>query len=317
MLVPVCLPASGGHGPIITPPAVGTGDSLHGRSSCCGAVTLAASAVPARGSLTRHTGAAGVFATLTGGPAWRYDDLAVLTTATLAFALGVDTVEGTMHLRRTEAGAAVGLGAVPELRTLRERLSALAQGCDPLELQRAFATAMLATDPAGDPVYFVDDHFVPYVGAKPVAKGWNTKRRHAQPGRAGPLVTDARARAVCFAAGEPAGLSATMPGVLAELREVTGPDAAILLGFDRGGSYPVAFRAGRDAGVDWLTYRRGRLAEVTAAPRRSETVRDGRRVQRSLADEVVEVGGTAPPASSAWSRTAPRCCRAHQRPHRH
>src|SRR5450756_2505691 len=61
MLVPVCLPASGGHGPIITPPAVGTGDSLHGRSSCCGAVTLAASAVPARGSLTRHTGV------LTGG----------------------------------------------------------------------------------------------------------------------------------------------------------------------------------------------------------------------------------------------------------
>src|SRR5664280_1133788 len=115
MLVPVCLPASGGHGPIITPPAVGTGDSLHGRSSCCGAVTLAASAVPARGSLTRHTGAAGVFATLAGGPAWRYDDLAVLTTATLAFALGVDTVEGTMHLRRAEAGAAVGLGAVPEL----------------------------------------------------------------------------------------------------------------------------------------------------------------------------------------------------------
>src|SRR5664280_1830350 len=54
-------------------------------------------------------GAEGIFATLTGGPARRYDDLAVLTTATLGFALGVDTVEGTKHLRRTEAGAAVGL----------------------------------------------------------------------------------------------------------------------------------------------------------------------------------------------------------------
>src|SRR5665811_2127691 len=52
-------------------------------------------------------GAEGIFATLTGGPARRYDDLAVLTTATLGFALGVDTVEGTKHLRRTEAGAAV------------------------------------------------------------------------------------------------------------------------------------------------------------------------------------------------------------------
>src|SRR5674536_281105 len=62
--------------------------------------------------------------------------------------------------------------------------------------------------------------------------------RLVQPGRVDPLVTAARARAVCFAAGEPAGLSVTMPGVLAQLREVTGPDAAVLLGFDRGGSYP-------------------------------------------------------------------------------
>src|SRR5450756_764555 len=58
-------------------------------------------------------GAEGIFATLTGGPARRYDDLAVLTTATLGFALGVDTVEGTKHLRRTEAGAAVGLDDGP------------------------------------------------------------------------------------------------------------------------------------------------------------------------------------------------------------
>jgi hypothetical protein len=41
----------------------------------------------------------------------------------------------------------VGLGAIPKMRTLREGLSALAAGCDPLALQRAFATAMLATDP--------------------------------------------------------------------------------------------------------------------------------------------------------------------------
>ena len=39
-----------------------------------------------------------------------------------------------------------------------------------------------------------------------------------------------------------------------------------MLGFDRGGSYPVVFRACRDAGADWLTWRRGDLAPVTAAP---------------------------------------------------
>jgi len=42
-------------------------------------------------------------------------------------------------------------------------------------VQRAFAAGMLSTDPAADPVYFVDDHFVAYTGARPVGKGWNTK----------------------------------------------------------------------------------------------------------------------------------------------
>ena len=48
----------------------------------------------------RLVGAQAIFATLTGGPARRYGDLSVLTTATLGFALGAGTVEGTKHLRR-------------------------------------------------------------------------------------------------------------------------------------------------------------------------------------------------------------------------
>jgi transposase len=236
-------------------------------------------------------GAERIFASLTGGPARRYDDLAVLATVTVGFALGVDTVEGTKHLRRAEAGTAVGLVLTPELATLRARLSALADRSDPLALQRDFAAGMLAADPAGEPVYFVDDHFVPYTGARPVAKGWNTKRRHAQPGRDDTLLTDARGRAVVFSSGEPTGLVSTLPGVLAQLRQLAGPDAPVLLGFDRGGSYPAAFTACRRAGADWVTYRRGPLAAVTAAPRRSWTLRDGRRVSMTLAEETVEING--------------------------
>src|ERR1035437_5943594 len=183
-------------------------------------------------------GAQGIFATLTGGPARRYGDLGVLAAATLGFGLGAGTVEAAKHLRRGEAGAAVGLAATPELSTLRARLSALADNNDPLALQRAFAAGMLAANPASEAVYFVDDHFVPYAGAQPVAKGWNTKRLHAQPGRDDTLVVDARGRAVVFGSGEPTSLASNLPGVLAQLREVLGPDAPILLGFDRGGAYP-------------------------------------------------------------------------------
>ncbi len=241
-----------------------------------------------------RVGAQAIFATLTGGPARRYGDLAILTTATLGFALGIDTIEGAKHLRRAEAGAALGLGAVPELKTLRTRLGALADGTDPLQLQRAFAAGMLAVDPAGDPVYFVDDHFVPYAGARPVGKGWNTKRRHAQAGRDDTLLVDARGRAVVFGTGEPTGLSTTLPGVLTQLREVIGPHAPVLLGFDRGGAYPAVFTACRQAGADWVTYRRAPLAETTATPRKSWTVRDGKRVTVILADERVQLKGYGP-----------------------
>lgn len=241
-----------------------------------------------------RVGAEAIFATLAGGPARRYDDMAVLSTATLGFALGIDTVEGAKHLRRGEAGAAVGLGMTPELATLRGRLGVLADDGDPLALQRAFATGMLAADPCDDPVYFVDDHFVAYSGAKPVAKGWNTKRRHAQPGRADTLVTDARGRAVVFASGEATGLVATLPGVLGQLREVIGPHAQVLLGFDRGGAYPSTFLACRAAGAHWLTYRRAPLVSVGTAPKRSWTVREGKRVTVVLADETVELAGYGP-----------------------
>jgi len=239
-------------------------------------------------------GAQGIFGTLTGGPARRYGDLGVLRTATLGFALGAGTVEGTKHLRRAEAGSAVGLAVTPELSTLRARLSALADNADPLQLQRAFAAGMLAADPAAQTVYFVDDHFVPYAGARPVAKGWNTKRRHAQPGRDDTLVVDARGRAVVFGSGEPTGLASNLPGVLAQLRQVLGADAPILLGFDRGGSYPSAFKTCRDAGADWVSYRRAPLVATTATPVQATITRSGLQVMVLLAEENVQIKGYGP-----------------------
>lgn len=266
-----------------------------------GSSRIGAGAYPCRyaGAMLLHpflhrVGAEAIFASVTGGPARRYDDLSVLTAATLGFALGTGTVEGGKHLRRAEFGAAVGLVSVPELRTLRARLGALADGSDPLGLQRAFAAGMLAADPAADPVYFVDDHFVAYSGARPVAKGWNTKRRHAQPGRDDTLVSDARGRAVVFGSGEPSGLVTTLPGVLSQLREVVGAGAPILLGFDRGGAYPKAFTACRQSGAHWVTYRRAPLIDATAPPKRSWTVRDGQRISVLLADEMVELEGYGP-----------------------
>jgi transposase len=282
----------------------GTGHDAHGEDARAvehpgaGLARIAAGLHP-----TRYAGAAliypyldlvdaeGIFSTLSGARSRRYDDLSVLASAVMGFALGIDTVEGAKHLRRNDAGVVVGVSAIPELRTLRARLSALADGGDPLALQRSFARATLTADPPTSPIYYVDDHFVAYAGARPLAKGWNTKRRHAQKGRDDTHICDERGRAVVFASSEPSGLSATMGSVLSQLRQVLGPDQRVLLGFDRGGSYPKAFSACRAENMDWITYRRGKLAPVSAPVRRSWARRDGRRVVLHLADEEIDVTG--------------------------
>jgi hypothetical protein len=219
---------------------------------------------------THQVGADAVFAGAAGMAAprggRRFDDVAILGATSMVFSLGFASLERAKHPDRAQVGPVAGLDVLPELRTLRPRLAAIADRCDPLGLQRAFATAMLAADPCTSGVYFVDEHFMPYTGALPVGKGWNTKRRHAEAGRVDTMVADARGRAICFTTGEPAGLSTSLPATLTELRAITGPDAKIMLGFDRGGACPNVFTTCRQAGVDWITYRRGKPAAPTALP---------------------------------------------------
>ena len=98
-------------------------------------------------------------------------------------------------------------------------------------------------------------------------------------------MVDARGRAVVFGSGEPTSLASNLPAVLAQLRQVLGAGAPILLGFDRGGSYPSAFTTCRDAGADWVSYRRAPLVATTVTPVQATITRAGEQVQVMLADE--------------------------------
>jgi DNA-binding CsgD family transcriptional regulator len=288
--------------------AVEPGNGLDGgrRGVVVGSSRLGAAGVDSRyaGAMLLHAfydrvGAAAVFAPLSGaGPAparsRRFDDVALLTATSVAFALGVGSVEATKHLLRDQVGPLAGLVRLPELRTLRPRLGEIAEACDPLRLQADLATAMINAEAPLLGLYFVDDHFVPYEGAKPVGKGYNTKRRHAQKGLADTVVTDYHGRAVCFVSGPPSGLTKTLPAALSELRGVTG-DAKIMLGFDRGGSYAQVFAHCRDQGVDWITYRRGKLAETTTVSRRYWRVDTAGRAETvNLADEMITIKDYGP-----------------------
>jgi len=216
-------------------------------------------------------------------------DLALLTAVSMCFALGADTVEQFKHLAAADAGPLAGLGVLPGLRTMRTHLARIADAADPVAVQAMFASAMLAADPVTSGVYYVDDHFIPYTGAKPVAKGRNNKRGRAERGHADTHVTAHDGRAVCFVTGEPSGLSVTLPRALAELKRAAGPGAKIMLGFDRGGAYPQVFAHCRAQDVHWVTYRRAPLAVPVMLPVITAITYGGRTRQITWAEETVQV----------------------------
>src|SRR5216683_300948 len=243
-------------------------------------------------AFTAHAGAGQVleFAAGAGRPAGRprrFGDVALLSVTSICFALGAETVEQIKHLTAACAGPLAGLAVLPHLRTLRPALAAIADAADPLALQEMAARAMLAADPVTSGVYYVDDHFVPYTGARPVAKGWNNKRGKAERGRADTHVTAHDGRAVCFVTGEPSGLTATLPKALAELKKAAPPGAAIMLGFDRGGAYPQVFRHCREQDVHWVTYRRAPLAVPAMLPVITTITAGGTRREITWAEETV------------------------------
>jgi hypothetical protein len=238
-----------------------------------------------------RAGAGGILAAAgDGGPGgYRFADLALLSAVSTCFALGAATTGQVKHLSVAAAGPLAGLTGLPGLRTLRPRLAGIADATDALELQAMFAAAMLAADPVTSGVYYVDDHFVPYAGAKPAGKGWNNKRGRAGKGRAGTHVTAHDGRAVCFVTGEPSGLTVTLPKALAELKKAAPPGAGIMLGFDRGGACAQVFRHCREQDVHWVTYRRAPLAAPKGLPVLTTITVNGREREVSWAEETVQI----------------------------
>ena len=220
---------------------------------------------------------------------FRFADVALLWVTSTCFALGAATTGQFRHLTAADAGPLAGLPVLPDLRTLRPRLAAIADAADPLALQAMFARAMLAAGPVLSGVYYVDDHFVPYTGAKPVGKGWNNKRGRAERGRGDTHVTAHDGRAVCFVTGQPSGLAVTLPLALAELKKAAPAGTRIMLGFDRGGAYPQVFAHCRQENADWVTYRRAPLAVPAALPVLTTITIGGKTRQVAWAEERVQV----------------------------
>ena len=230
------------------------------------------------------------------------DDLGILVCTQMSFTLGALTLEQAKHLIAADAGALAGLTSLPSLRTWRQRLGELADGCDPLALQRRLASQMLAIEPAESQVYLADDHLAEYTGHQAVALGRNPRRGKPTKGHDDTYICDLAGRAIAFTTGEPSALCTTLPGALAALTDALpaghrpGPDTRPLIVFDRGAAFPSTFTEVDAAGYDWLTWRRAPLAATTLLPiPQTITLRGHRKRQVAWTDEQITLKDYAKP----------------------
>jgi hypothetical protein len=177
------------------------------------------------------------------------------------FALRLRSIEGFKTALARDFGVLLGLPSVPCVQTLRTHLCALAESVAPDAILRALLAACVQLEPVWEGAYYVDGHFSPYAGQEPVAKGWNAKRRLAEPGHTDVHVHDATGRALFFL-NRPLNdsLVKTLPAIVREIRAVVPPDQRVVLIFDRGGYSGAGFRALTEQGIGFITYLKGRKA---------------------------------------------------------
>jgi len=188
----------------------------------------------------------------------------------LGFALRFKSVERFKTAVRRDFGMLLGLSGIPSVQTLRTHVGDLVESVDPDAVMRKLLAAFVELEPVWEGAYYIDGHFCPYSGMHPLPKGWNARRRLAEPGQTDVYVHDAIGRALFFV-NRPLNdhLAKVLPEVLKEIRTVA-KDQKILLIFDCGGYSGPLFRKLTDEGIEFITYLKGRKARRRFASDRFE-----------------------------------------------
>jgi hypothetical protein len=221
----------------------------------------------------------------------------------MGFALRLRSIEGFKTALRRDFGRLLGLRVAPSVQTLRLHVRALAESVDPAVVMHHLAEAWMQLEPVWEGAYYVDAHFCPYSGSRPLPKAWNAKRRLVEPGQSDFYVHDATGR-VLFFLNRPLNdqFVKAIPQILQEIRTLVPAPAPLLLIFDRGGYSGPLFKALTREGIGFVTYLKGRAASrrlpAHRFTRRWWAVTDPAGIQRrqrvvyQIAEKATRIRGT-------------------------
>ena len=188
-----------------------------------------------------------------------------------------------------ELGRIVGLDRMPEVKTLRRKLSQLAARKGSHALGQEIAQQRIREHGHVFGFLYVDGHVRAYQGKHTIPKAYVTRARLAAPATTDYWVNDKRGDPLFVVTAQAnAALTRMLPTVLGEVRKLLGPKRRATVVFDRGGWSPKLFRELMALDFDLLTYRKGRTRRIAESRFTQHKAKlDGRRVRYFLHEQPV------------------------------
>ncbi len=188
-----------------------------------------------------------------------------------------------------ELGRIVGLDRMPEVKTLRRKLSRLASLKDSYQLGREVARQRIIERGKVLGFLYIDGHVRAYHGKHKVPKAYVTRMHLAAPATTDYWVNDQRGDPLFVVTADAnAGMTRMLIPVLSEVRELLGPRRHSTVVFDRAGWSPEVFQDLLAMGFDILTYRKGRIRHIAEKRFTLHKAKlDGRPVEYLLNDQPV------------------------------
>lgn len=191
-----------------------------------------------------------------------------------------------------DLGRLLGLDRAPEVKTLRRKLTRLAELGQAASFGRALAQRRVASHGTAFGFLYVDGHVRVYHGKQTLPKTHVARMRIAMPATSDYWVNDTAGEPLFVITAEAnAGMVKMLPIVLGEVRTLL-PGRRVTIVFDRGGWSPKLFQKLIADGFDILTYRKGRFPRITK--RRFQlrsAVIDGQERRYILAEHKVRLLG--------------------------
>ena len=188
------------------------------------------------------------------------------TTVVALFLCALLRIKRPEHLkeyRPQDLGRIVGLDRMPEVKTLRGKLSRLACYKRGKRLMEELAQRRIREDLQRVAFLYVDGHVREYNGKHRLGKAKKPQRQVATPAATDYWVHDAAGEPLLVVTTEMnAKLTQVLEPILQDVKRLIPAEQRITVIFDRGGFSPKLFQRLIDEGFDVITYRKGKTPKL-------------------------------------------------------